>query len=140
MRIDSPFALTARLTGSANVTGSLRVRDRVIATSFTGSISGSATTLKSPYSEPYRTMTSTGNILTTDSFIYASASTSNIVLTLPSPSSIKGRVLRIKKVDSTGYQIVLTSSVNIDSRNQLILSNQNSSVTLHNNSTQYYIH
>lgn len=88
----------------------------------------------------YRTITGSNAILTSDYIIYASASTSNIILTMPSAASVPGQVFKIKKIDSTGYEIIISSSVNVDYDPELRLNQRGSSVTLHSDAMQYWIH
>lgn len=72
--------------------------------------------------------------------IYASASVENLVLTLPSIEEVNGRIFRIKKIDSTNFTIIISSSVNIDYNNELILTDRGEAVTLHGDASQYWIH
>jgi len=90
--------------------------------------------------EPWITVTNDFIIPNSGSIIYASASTANIVLTLPNVTTVAGQFFRIKKIDSTGYEVIISSSVNIDYDTELRLSQRGSSVTLHSNGTQYWIH
>jgi hypothetical protein len=88
----------------------------------------------------YRTFPSSSNVLVTDGVIYVSASSAPIIVTMPDVVTVAGQFFRIKKIDSTGYEVIISSSVNIDCDTELRLSQRGSSVTLHSDATQYWIH
>lgn len=86
------------------------------------------------------TITVTGNytVLASDYTILCSAS-SAFSVTIPSATTNIGRVLQIKKTDSTNTQVTITGSQNIDNSNNLIITEPYTAVTLQSDGTQWWI-
>lgn len=100
--------------------------------------SSSAGKSLSSYSQ-YVNVSGSYTVLSTDFIIYCSSSLNTIVY-LPDPTQVDGQWYRIKKTDETTSSVTISSSANIDYDTSFILTNRGSSVTLHSDSTQYWIH
>lgn len=88
------------------------------------------------------TVTSSYTVLNTDNTILADATAAAISITLPSPTSIAGRIYTIKKVGSGGIDKAVTItpiSGTIDGGSSYIIYNDWSFVTLQTDGTNWYI-
>lgn len=87
----------------------------------------------------YVTTTTDYAVTVTDDIVYASASTAPITITLLAAGATN-KLLKIKKIDSSGYHIIISGSSNIEFDTELRLTQRGSSVTLHSDANQYWIH
>ena len=73
--------------------------------------------------------------------VLVSASSQPIYITLPSASSNTGKTYNIKKIDSSGYNVIIHTgdSSSIDDVNFKILSNRWTNLQLQSNGVQYFI-
>ena len=79
--------------------------------------------------------------LSSDIFIYAEASSADITVTLPSAVGLDGKVYRIKKIDNTGYSIIVDAdgSETIDGQTTKIINGQYDSMTIVSDNVEWWI-
>jgi hypothetical protein len=89
-----------------------------------------------------RTVTADATISDTDNTVLANTSTSGIVLTLPTPTGMTGRIYTIKKIGTGGIDNDLTitpTSATIDGGSSYKIYNDWTYVTLQTDGTDWYI-
>lgn len=88
-----------------------------------------------------RTITATTAALSTDTTVLCNATTGAIVLTLPSAAGNTGRIMAIKKIDSSANTVTAqgASSQNIDGANTNVLSAQFAAILIQSDGTQWWI-
>lgn len=69
--------------------------------------------------------------------ITVNASAGAVVITLPTSSTVAGKILNIKKMDSSGNTVTLSSGTNIDGSTSLVVSMQYGNAQIQSISTQY---
>jgi LysM repeat protein len=90
---------------------------------------------------PIRTATTSISVLTTDYAILCDATAGTVSFNFPSASLTTGQVFRLKKVDASANECIMTaSSGNIDGVASKSISSQNDSVDLISDSSNYYIY
>jgi hypothetical protein len=90
---------------------------------------------------PIRTETAAYNAAITDGTILVTCSSANITINLPSVATSTNVVLNIKKIDSTGYTVIIDANASelIDGNLTETIYNQYDSRTLHCNGSAWYI-
>jgi hypothetical protein len=88
---------------------------------------------------PHKLITTSYNINLNDYMLYVSASNENIIILLPSPEMVNSQIFKIKKIDNSGFNCILSSSKNIDYNVEFTLTTQGEFITLHSDSEQYWI-
>lgn len=82
------------------------------------------------------------NVSSTDFTILADATSNNVTITLPSAASSNGRILNIKRIDSTANTVTVEGAgngQNIDGTLSALLNSQYESITIQCNGTEWYI-
>ena len=86
------------------------------------------------------TITITTTLSATQRVILGDCTASTLSATLPSASSVSGKLMDLKKIDSTGNDfIVKTNGEDIDGFTSKIISNQYDSMTVVSNGTHWWI-
>lgn len=88
-----------------------------------------------------RLITSSGNILLTDSTIRADATTAAITLSLPAAASCTGYIFKIKKINQNQNSVVIDANLSelIDGSSEAAINITNQSLTLQSNGTSWDI-
>jgi hypothetical protein len=87
------------------------------------------------------TLTSNTTLNNTHNNVLVSCSTVPIYISLPSASLNNQRLFNIKKIDNTGYNVIVQTvdSSSIDDTTYKIISTQYTNMTVQSNGSQYYI-
>jgi hypothetical protein len=90
---------------------------------------------------PITTKTADYTAGSSDYTILVSCSSANITITLPAVASYVGRIYNIKKIDATGYTVIIdgNSSETIDGALTQTISTQYETLTIQNNGSSWYI-
>ena len=90
---------------------------------------------------PITTKTADYTAGASDYTILVSCSSANITITLPAVASYVGRIYNIKKIDATGYTVIIdgNSSETIDGALTQTISTQYETITIQNNGSAWYI-
>jgi hypothetical protein len=92
------------------------------------------------YSENYRNISSSANILSTDDVVFVDCSSGNINLTLPSAISLGGKKIHIKrKTGSFGLTILTSLSQTIDGSNSFSVFSNYQAITLVSDNSNWFI-
>jgi hypothetical protein len=75
----------------------------------------------------------------TDDVIFADATSGILTVTLPSPDTCKGKQFSIKKIDSSGNDVTVSSAVQIDGAVDQALDAQYDSLTVVSTGIYYFI-
>jgi len=80
-------------------------------------------------------------MVSSDYTILVNCSSANITITLPAISSCVNKIYNIKKIDNTGYTVIVdgNTSETIDGSLTQIIYTQYESLTIQNNGTNWYI-
>jgi hypothetical protein len=89
----------------------------------------------------YRTVTTTGNVVSGDYFLICNAAGGSITLTLPPAALVPGRIYTFKRINSGANAVVIDPSgaETIDGAATYTLSAQWNSVTIMNNGIAWFI-
>jgi hypothetical protein len=92
------------------------------------------------YSENYRNISSSANILSTDDVVFVDCSSGNINLTLPSAISLGGKKIHIKRKNGNFNLTILTSSSQtIDGANSFTIFSAYQAITLVSDNSNWFI-
>jgi hypothetical protein len=92
------------------------------------------------YSESYRNIFSSANILPTDDIIFVDCSSENINLTLPSAISLGGKKIHIKrKIGDFALTILTSLSQTIDGSSSFNILNNYEAITLISDNSNWFI-
>lgn len=84
-----------------------------------------------------RTLLVSGAILSTDQLIYGDATAGEVILTLPSASTVAGKTFIVKRVNSGNNDVVISSSDTIDGETSHRLVNQWDTLRFYSNGVSY---
>ena len=84
-----------------------------------------------------RSITTTGNILATDTTVRIDASSGAVTATLPDATTNSGKIFAIKATDVTNTVTIDTAAGNIDGSASVTLDNQYDSIIVQSNGTNY---
>lgn len=91
-----------------------------------------------------RTVTSDTTLNEDDNFVYVDASGGNITITLPPVSAgiIAGQVIHIKRIDDSANTVTIDGdgAEVIDGQSTQTIASQYTSIMLHSNGTEWFIH
>jgi len=92
------------------------------------------------YSENYRNISSSANILSIDDVVFVDCSSANINLTLPSAISLGGKKIHIKrKTGGFGLTILTSLSQTIDGSNSFSVFSNYQAITLVSDNSNWFI-
>lgn len=92
------------------------------------------------YTENYRNLSSSDNLLSTDDVIFVDTSSSNINLTLPSALNLGGKKIVVKRKTGNNNLIILPSgSQTIDGSSSFTVNFNNQAITLISDNSNWYI-
>jgi hypothetical protein len=104
-----------------------------------GSAAAAKVTAGSDFNESFTTVTGTATLASSISNVFAYANSSAYTITLPDATANSGKRFTIKKCDTTGNIITLSSSNGIDGGTTRTLVNPYDSITVISDGTQWFI-
>lgn len=125
-------------TYTSNIVASIDNNGQLFCSSI--KFSGNNSIQTKAYTENYRNINSSSNILISDDVIFVDTSISNINLTLPSAINNGGKKLIIKRKTGSNQLIILPAiSQTIDSSASFAINHNNQSITLVSDNLNWYI-
>ena len=85
-----------------------------------------------------RTITASDTVLTTDDVILVDATAGAVTLTMLAAATI-GKLLFVKKIDSTANAVTISGDANLDGQASIVISSQYDAVRLFSDLTEWWI-
>jgi len=91
------------------------------------------------YRASFRSVSGSTTLSSSDSIVLASASSGNVVITLPAASSVTGKVFNIKRTDNSANTVTVSAVSLIDGEPSVQIKNQYTSIAIASNGTAYFV-